>query len=799
MGVAGLALSLNQDPKEGGATEPTMRKQLMGLPRDGVLRLPTVISPNYVRSWGKVEAIREIIQNALDTNTKWSAKYDRRSGKAVIADKGPGLEFRDLLLGVSRKGGEQIGQFGEGLLLAMSVCARENSSIVVETVGFSVEATMEDHPVLGEPALTLFVKRNNRRVGTKVEIECTEEEFEKAKRLFLEVVKCEKKHLGDGVFLPGGDIYVVGLKTTHIESVFSYNLRNKDLTNRDRTIIDMPKAEKEIQEILSNTSSIDVIKAFLENAEKFPHALEYRIDIEPRNIMLWKQAIQELWPKAVTRTTGYNDFVAECLGYKVLMDVSVKTQRFLNRLGVPSSDIIASQHGGEAIVLDETKIVYPITESYATHWTMVDALREVIANARDASEKVKIDWNPEDQVAIISDEGSGLQHDAFIFGGGTPKGEDKIGQFADGLKMAALVAARSGRKFEVITKGFTYEATWEFNSAFSVNLLAIYARPNRRRKPGTTVLVGCAQHELEAAKKYFRPIKDPYELEPGIIQRQPGERAGIYIQGMLAGEIKAFYSYSLADKTLTNRDRRVVDQRRAEEQIKRILYGIKRYKTVRNLLAPIATSNEYYLEYELLREIPGSPLIDLISKAVLNLFTRQKICLAVGYPHDHKARERGWRPINFNAPIVHVLRYAGMMTSAEVASRVKRSTNKDGYRRYRIQNFSKEEREVWQVTTRRWRRLFPHDTPKLRLVDGLPEGTFVSPLGGWMSYDPKTNTAYLTPSALASKRKLMGELVAISVLKEAIPFADNDGPRTDDLLDASLRLLRRLATKGWKD
>lgn len=789
---------MNEPALAAGMSERDVsRLDLMEKLKKGPIRIETTISPEYVKGWGVVEAVREIIQNALDTETAWSTTYSK--GRAIISDEGPGLVLKDLLLGGSEKGAEKIGQFGEGLVLALSVCAREGRKIAIKSVGFTVTAEFEHHHLLGERSLTLIVERNRRRAGTVVEIECERSEFEQAKGLFLAVVHNRMKPLDTNVYLPGGDLFVVGLRTTQLNLAFSYNLTNKDLTNRDRTIIDLKKAEEEIREIISSTRSETLVKAFLENALTNPDALEYRLDIEPRHGHVWVKVLNKLWPKAVTPTTPLYDFIAHNLGYKILRGLTWKMELLLTRLGLFSSEEVAKGHEDKGIVVDESRIVYPISEGYAKDWAIKDALREVIANARDASQKAKVRWDKERRLAVISDEGPGLTHNAFIFGVDSVKGSDKIGQFSDGLKMAALVAAREGRVFEVVTKGYTYEATLEFNSTFGVNFLSVYSRKNRRRKEGTTVYVGCMRHELEYAMQLFRPQNDPAVIEEGIIRRQPGEKAGIYIMDMFAGSLESFYSYRLTDKSLTNRDRKVVDLYRAEGQIRRILYNIRKYKTVRDLLAQITESKEYYREYELFDQRPSGELLSLFEKAVTNLFVRRKICLGDGSVNDSEARQRGWKPIRFHAPIVSILLEAGMPTSSQVASRAKRSSNTESdIKRVYLKDLPTRYQENWHRGRTRWKGIVGEDVPAVRIVECHPKGAVLAPTQIITSYDSKRDMIYVVPNALRNRSVFVGGLLAATVVREAVRESGTDTPEDKVLLRMALKTLERAGAFGFR-
>jgi hypothetical protein len=78
------------------------------------------IDPNYVPSWGLVEGVRELFQNALDqekTNNKemfWS--YSEENQELTIGNKDSSIEIQTLLLGNTSKSddGKTIGKWGEG-------------------------------------------------------------------------------------------------------------------------------------------------------------------------------------------------------------------------------------------------------------------------------------------------------------------------------------------------------------------------------------------------------------------------------------------------------------------------------------------------------------------------------------------------------------------------------------------------------------------------------------------------------------------------------------------------------------
>ena len=93
------------------------------------------ISKNYVHNWGIEEAIREIMQNAIDSQTdgyKMDISYN--NGTLTIQNKGCNIDVSTLVLGNSGKSDDKyVGKFGEGFKLAIVVLLREGLGVKVYT------------------------------------------------------------------------------------------------------------------------------------------------------------------------------------------------------------------------------------------------------------------------------------------------------------------------------------------------------------------------------------------------------------------------------------------------------------------------------------------------------------------------------------------------------------------------------------------------------------------------------------------------------------------------------------------
>jgi hypothetical protein len=211
----------------------------------------TAISPEYVKSWDVNMAIREILQNLIDTKrefgVKGSARYNAKKGIAEVKDEGPGLQLKHLALGVSEKGSDCIGQFGEGLKLALLVFAREERFIEVRSRNYRLTPVIQTSEFQTETLFFEIVEDMTLIGGTTIRFECSREELDKAKLLFPTELRVQGSAnsltwiVPNLISLPGGKVYINGALATELDDMlFSYHLFGeaaKSISNRDRTIV----------------------------------------------------------------------------------------------------------------------------------------------------------------------------------------------------------------------------------------------------------------------------------------------------------------------------------------------------------------------------------------------------------------------------------------------------------------------------------------------------------------------------------------------------------------------------------
>lgn len=219
------------------------------------------ITSSYVSTWGMDEALRELIANAIDGEAEMGAdfsyKYDASRRFLTLINQGARVDIRALYFGASSKGGDArtIGQYGEGLKLAMLVCAREGHKLVIKNQNEQwIPSIAQDK--LGQDALCVDIKDTpTKNQDFKVELWGVDEQmWEEAQARFLRLSPCKKKEAtraGECLFDPDykGHIFVKGVKVTVMpQAQHGYNFFDLDI-GRDRSIPTSWQLESAIAQI----------------------------------------------------------------------------------------------------------------------------------------------------------------------------------------------------------------------------------------------------------------------------------------------------------------------------------------------------------------------------------------------------------------------------------------------------------------------------------------------------------------------------------------------------------------------
>jgi hypothetical protein len=289
------------------------------------------ISPDYVKSWTPVRALCELVANALDEDP--NARVTWADGVLTITDDGPGIPEEGLILGYSTKTEQQIGQFGEGKKLAALVLARspEIGEVRCETVGYGFTPSVEHRRLLGglipsrsakgAEVLVYNLYQTDRARGTIFTVECPEELATEAIGRFRTLTEPDyTAPAAPGVcVLDGkpGRVWIGGvLVSTQSGFCASYDLplTDKQLQNRDRTVIEAGALRDAVRAILAASDDPQVIGRFARHAldgGKLREPEQFFTKVElPRTRAAWRAWGREHLPAQVYYVASGNEEAA---------------------------------------------------------------------------------------------------------------------------------------------------------------------------------------------------------------------------------------------------------------------------------------------------------------------------------------------------------------------------------------------------------------------------------------------------------------------------------------------------------
>jgi hypothetical protein len=208
-------------------------------------------------------------------------------------------------------------------------------------------------------------------------------------------------------------------------------------------------------------------------------------------------------------------------------------------------------------------------EEVLESWETRHGIRELVANAIDEqvlSNTQAVEIGPiGPQKWRIRDFGRGLAPEHLTQKENPEKldNSDKvIGKFGVGLKDALGVLHRRGVKADILSRHACFRVEMRPKIGFqgTRTLHAVVSPPRDTRFVGTEVtLTGATQADVEGAKACFLRFSDEVELEATrygqVLARRPGQKARIYITGVLVAEDEGFlFSYNVAAPTKAMRN-----------------------------------------------------------------------------------------------------------------------------------------------------------------------------------------------------------------------------------------------------
>lgn len=154
------------------------------------------LAPDYASHWGTWEAVREFIQNAVDTKDfDINYRYWKNDSSITIISRGGKIPVKSLLLGGSTKADdcESLGKYGEGMKVALVVLLNNGKKVSIYNYDDSWEPRFSYSETFDAETLVIDIEKSNKPI-TNVEIVVsglTEDELIEINNNFIDLRNCE--------------------------------------------------------------------------------------------------------------------------------------------------------------------------------------------------------------------------------------------------------------------------------------------------------------------------------------------------------------------------------------------------------------------------------------------------------------------------------------------------------------------------------------------------------------------------------------------------------------------------------
>lgn len=225
-----------------------------------------------------------------------------------------------------------------------------------------------------------------------------------------------------------------------------------------------------------------------------------------------------------------------------------------------------------------------LVKSYVQEWTAEDAVREIIQNAIDESNRVEdnamsVEYDPEEKTLIISNKKSVLTHDTLLLGNTSKATDDNmIGKFGEGYKLGILVLTRENHPVVIQNYGLkeTWKARFVNSRRWKDEVLTIFTDKsqiwNKPPHNNLSFVINNIDQDMynEVVKKTLF-LKDIYTGEYvednyaktsyGNILFEESEKGRVYVNGLFVTTLEDLkYGYDIKTKYIEiGRDRNLID------------------------------------------------------------------------------------------------------------------------------------------------------------------------------------------------------------------------------------------------
>lgn len=262
------------------------------------------LTRSYVSHWGMAQAVRELIQNALDSESPFCYEFAGDDGDTAVlslTSEFTTLLPQTLLLGATSKLGQKdaIGSFGEGYKIALLVLTRLGYEVEMRNGGLLWKPRFRFSKLFGDEMLVIDERelpdRTNRGL-TFVITGLSPQDVEEIRNSCLQmqdsIGQIKSTPFGDILLERPGALYVGGLFICSTELNYGYNIKPEHIKlERDRQTVDSWDLKRLTRDMWFATEEYDRIAEMIQKG--FPD-LEYAQFTSPEIV---KEACFRLFQK----------------------------------------------------------------------------------------------------------------------------------------------------------------------------------------------------------------------------------------------------------------------------------------------------------------------------------------------------------------------------------------------------------------------------------------------------------------------------------------------------------------------
>lgn len=210
-------------------------------------------------------------------------------------------------------------------------------------------------------------------------------------------------------------------------------------------------------------------------------------------------------------------------------------------------------------------IELPLDINCVAHWSIEDAIRELLQNAIDRGE---YETQTNSCGLRIISKNTLLPVDSLVIGK-TTKGINDIGGFGEGYKMAIVVLLRNHIPISVITDQHKWEFYFGHSSTFGCKILRVKILTQTRADDRNTEFIldvdpkitNPILHKLVMSNRNFYDSNEIINTNKGQIILNPDNPGDIFINGLYISNNKKFkYGYNFNPGVLhLDRDRKIIE------------------------------------------------------------------------------------------------------------------------------------------------------------------------------------------------------------------------------------------------